>query len=98
MKSQVSTDREVTSNDGMKADALKNEPELYLESFGEMNELFLESFEKAEKYLVWVLQRNSEYTNFNELRYKFLQQNLYMKLKHYNHSNPPEMFFNKMFC
>ena len=52
LKSQVSTDREVTSNDGMKADALKNEPELYLESFGEMNELFLESFEKAEKYLV----------------------------------------------
>ena len=21
-----------------------------------------------------------------------------MKLKHYNHSSPPEMFFNKMFC
>ena len=52
-----------------------------------MNKRFMESFEKAEKYLVRVLQKNSKCTNFNKLKYEFLQQNLYMKLKHYNHGS-----------
>ena len=61
-----------------------------------MNEPSLESFEEAEKNLARVLQKNSKYTNFNELRYEFSLQNLYMKLKHYNHrSSPPEMFFKQ---
>ena len=63
----------MTRKVGTKAAALNSEPEQYLESFGEMNEPSLESFKKAEKYLVRVLQKNSKCTNFNELRYEFLQ-------------------------
>ena len=51
---------------------MNSEPEQYLKSFGEMDEPSLESFEKAEKYLVWVLQKNSKCLNFNGLRYEFL--------------------------
>ena len=52
-----------------------------------MNKRFMESFEKAENNLLRVLQKNSKCTNFNKLKYEFLQQNLYMKLKHYNHGS-----------
>ena len=73
MKSHVLTGCDVTSKVGMKAAALNSEPEQYLESF-----------EKAEKYLVRVFQKNSKCTNFDELMNEFLQQNLYMMLRHYN--------------
>ena len=96
LKSHVLTGCDVTSKVGAKAAALNSELEQYLESFGEMNEPSLESFEKTEKYLVRALQKNSKCTNFTELRYEFLQQNLYMKLKHYNHrSSPPEVVFKQ---
>ena len=83
----------MTSKVGTKAAALNSEPEQYLESFGEMNEPSLESFEKAEKYLARVLLKNSKCTNFIELRYEFLQQNLYMKLEHYNRRSSFFFFF-----
>ena len=89
LKSLVLTGCDVISKVGTKAAALDSEPELYLESFGEMNEPFLRSFEKAKKYLVRVLQKNSKCTNL-PMRYEFLHQNLCMRLKHYNHrSRPP---------
>ena len=96
LKSYVLTGCDETSKVGTKAAALNNEPQQYLKSFREMNEPSLESFEKAEKYLVQVWRKNSKCTNFSELRNEFLQQNLYMKLKHCNHrSNAPEMFFKR---
>ena len=89
LKSHVLTGCDVTSKVGTRVAALNSEPEQYPESFGEMNEPFMESFQKAEKYIVQVLQKNSKCTNFNALRYKFLQQNLYIKLKHYNLRSSP---------
>ena len=77
LKSHVLTGSDVTSKLGTKAAALNSEPEKYLESFGEMNKRSLESLEKAEKYLVRVLQKNSKFTNFNELRYDNLYYNLF---------------------
>ena len=62
----------MTSKFGTKTAARNSEPEQDLESFGEMDEPSLESFEKAEKYLVRVLQKNSKCANFNGLRYEFL--------------------------
>ena len=90
----------MTSKVGTKAAALNNEPEHYLESIGEMNKKpCLESFEKVEKHLVVVLQKNSKCTNFNELMYEFLQQNLFMKLKYYNHrSSPQRCSLRKVLC
>ena len=64
---------DVTSKVEKKTATLNSEPQQYLESFGEMNDPSLESFEKAEKYLVRVLQKNSKSTNFNELKNGFLQ-------------------------
>ena len=72
LKSHVLTGCDVTSKFGMKTAALNSEPEQYLESFGEMDEPSLESFEKIEKCLVRVLQKNSKCANFNGLRYEFL--------------------------
>ena len=77
LKSHVLTGSDVTSKVGTKAAALNSEPEKYLESFGEMNKPSMESLEKAEKYLVQVLQKNSKCTNFNELRYDNLYYNLF---------------------
>ena len=57
LKSHVLTGCDVTSKVGAKAAALNSESEQ--ESLGEMNEPSLESFEKAEKYHVRVLQKNS---------------------------------------
>ena len=95
-KSLVLTGCDVTSKVGTKAAALDSEPELYLESFGEMNEPFLGSFEKAEKYLVRVLQKNSKGANL-PMKYEFLHQSLCMRLKHYNQRSSlrPEMFFKQ---
>ena len=59
LKSHVLTGCDVTSKVGAKAAALNSESEQYLESLGGMNEPSLESFEKAEKYHVRVLQKNS---------------------------------------
>ena len=56
----------------MKTAALNSEPEQYLKSFGEMDEPSLESFEKAEKYLGRVLEKNDKCANFDGLRYEFL--------------------------
>ena len=77
LKSHVLTGSDVTSKVGTKAAALNNELEKYLESFGEMNKPSLESLEKAEKYLVRVLQKNSKCTNSNEPRYDNLFYNLF---------------------
>ena len=62
----------MTSKAGTKTAALNSEPEQYLKSFGEMDEPSLKPFEKAEKYLVRVLQKNSKCANFNGLTYEFL--------------------------
>ena len=68
LKSYVLFGCDVTSKVGTKAAALNSELEQYLKSFGEMNEPSLESFEKAEKFLVQVWRKNSKCTNFNQLR------------------------------
>ena len=49
LKSHILTGCDVTSKVGTRAAALNSEFEQYLESFSEMNEPSLESFEKAEK-------------------------------------------------
>ena len=72
LKSHVLTGCDVTSKVETKTVALSSEPEQYLESFGKMDEPSLESFEKAEKYLARVLQKNSKCANVNGLRYEFL--------------------------
>ena len=60
LKSHVLTGCDLTRKVGTKAAALNSEPEQYLESFGEIYEPSLESFKKAEKYLVRVLLKNSK--------------------------------------
>ena len=96
LKCHVLTGSDVTSTVRTKVATLNSEPEHYLESFGYTNKSSWEPFEKVEKYLVRVLQKNSKCTNLNELRYEFLQQNLCFKLKHYNdRRRPQEMFFEQ---
>ena len=52
LKSHVLIGCDVSSRVGTKAAGLNSEPEQYVESFGEMNEPSVESFEKAERNLV----------------------------------------------
>ena len=73
LKSQALTGCDVTSEVGTKAAALNSESERYLESFGEMNDPSLESTEKAKTYIVQLLMEYSKCTDFNELRYEYLQ-------------------------
>ena len=70
-KSNIVSGCGVTSNIGTKASALKQNPDEYLQLFGEKgidNDL---TFKNAEKYLLELLCTGSKCSTFDELRYHF---------------------------
>ena len=68
LKAHIITGSDVTSKVGTKAAALKKIPEFCLVKLGD-KEVEGEGFRDAERYLVNVLQTNSQCTTFDELRY-----------------------------
>ena len=74
LKGHVVSGCDVTSKVGTKAAALKNTPENYLQNFGESDEVKTEDINPAEKYFVQLIQNNSKFCNFKELRLNLCKQ------------------------
>ena len=67
-KAHILTGADSTNKIGSKQSAINANPELYLQGFGEENELSVEAAERAEQYLIKVVQPKSTCVTFNELR------------------------------
>ena len=68
VKAHILTGCDATSKIGTKTSALKKNPEIYLQMFGE-EEFGDTSFKQAEKYLVQVVETGSKCSSFDDLRY-----------------------------
>ena len=77
LKAHILTGSDVNS----KVAALKKIPEFCLVKLGD-KEVEGEGFRDAERYLVNVLQTNSQCTTFDELRYVLYIENLYLNYHH----------------
>ena len=68
-KAHILSGGDSTSKIGSKQSAINANSELYLQGFGEEKELSVEAAERAEKYLIKVVQPKSTFFTFNELRF-----------------------------
>ena len=87
-KAHISNGSDSTSKIGSKKSAINANPELYLQQFGEENELSVEAAERAEQYLIKVEQPKSTCVTFNELRFDMYRSRKtpYIKLPPPSHS------------
>ena len=87
-KAHILTGSDSTGKIGSKKSAINTNPELYLQRFGEENELSVEAAERTEQYLIKVKQPKSTCVTFNELRFDMNQsrKTSYVKLPPSSHS------------
>ena len=87
-KAHIWTGSDKTSKIGSKKSAIKANPGLYLQRFGEENELSVEAAECAEQYLIKVELPKSTNVTFNELRFDMYRSRKtpYVKLPPSSHS------------
>ena len=87
-KAHILTGADSTNKIGSKQSAINANPELYLQGFGEENELSVEAAELAEQYLIKVVQPKSTCVTFNELRFDMYwpRKTTYVNLPPSSHS------------
>ena len=87
-KAHILTGSDSTSKIGPKKSAINPNPELYLQQFGEENELSVEAAERAEQYLIKVEQPESTCVTFDELSFDVYRspKTPYVKLPPSSHS------------
>ena len=88
LQSSLLTGSDSTSKIASKKSAINANPELYLQRFGEENELSVEAAERTEQYLIKVKQPKSTCVTFNELRFDMnrSRKTSYVKLPPSSHS------------